>query len=97
MCIVLVPTLGAALVAGTRIMDARHHAFDVIFGALLGMVIAWIAYRQYFPSISDFRAKGRAYPMRTWGNIKTGSGDHDEYDYQQPIVRDEDAAHGSNI
>jgi diacylglycerol diphosphate phosphatase / phosphatidate phosphatase len=67
MFVCLVPTLGAALVAGSRIMDARHHPFDVIFGSLLGIAIAWICYRQYFPSPSDVLAKGRAYPMRTWG------------------------------
>jgi PAP2 superfamily len=95
MFIVLVPSLGAALVAGSRIMDARHHPFDVISGSLIGILIAWIAYRQYFPSISDFRAKGRAHPMRTWGKGPMGRGEHDEYDYQQPIPHDEDAMHSS--
>ena len=67
--VVLVPSLGAALIAGSRIMDARHHPFDVITGSLLGIACAWAAYRQYFPPLSDFRAKGRAYPIRTWGRI----------------------------
>lgn len=67
--LVLIPTLGAALVAGSRIMDARHHPFDVITGSLLGIITAWIAYRQFFPALSDFKAKGRAYPIRTWGHI----------------------------
>ncbi|KIW07069.1 uncharacterized protein PV09_01959 [Verruconis gallopava] len=75
--IVLVPSLGAALIAGSRIMDARHHPFDVITGSLLGIFCAWVAYRQYFPSVSDFRAKGRAYPIRTWGRI---SEDYQEVD-----------------
>lgn len=61
--VVLTPTLGAALVAGSRIMDARHHPFDVISGSLIGMLFAWAAYRQYFPSVTDYHAKGRAYPM----------------------------------
>lgn len=61
--IVLVPSLGAALIAGSRIMDARHHPFDVITGSLLGIFCAWTAYRQYFPTISDYKAKGRAYPI----------------------------------
>jgi diacylglycerol diphosphate phosphatase/phosphatidate phosphatase len=62
MFIVLTPSLGAALVAGSRIMDARHHPFDVLSGSLIGILVAWAAYRQYFPSPSDFHAKGRAYP-----------------------------------
>ena len=65
--IVLVPTLAAACIAGSRIMDARHHPFDVIFGSILGVLVAWASYRQYFPPVSHTWEKGRAYPMRTWG------------------------------
>jgi diacylglycerol diphosphate phosphatase / phosphatidate phosphatase len=63
MFVVLIPSLGAALVAGSRIMDARHHPFDVLSGSLIGIIIGWAAYRQYFPPVSDYRAKGRAYPI----------------------------------
>jgi diacylglycerol diphosphate phosphatase/phosphatidate phosphatase len=65
--IVLVPTLAASCVAGSRIMDARHHPFDVLFGSLLGILVAWASYRQYFPPVHHVWEKGRAYPMRTWG------------------------------
>ncbi|KAK2752538.1 hypothetical protein FQN55_006651 [Onygenales sp. PD_40] len=65
--IVMAPTLGAGLIAVTRIMDARHHPFDVISGSLLGVVCGWIAYRQYFPPLSESWRKGRAYPIRSWG------------------------------
>ncbi|EFQ99674.1 PAP2 domain-containing protein [Nannizzia gypsea CBS 118893] len=67
--IVMVPTLSAGLVAVSRIMDARHHPFDVISGSLLGVGCGWVAYRQYFPSLSEPWKKGRAYPIRTWGSI----------------------------
>ena len=60
---ILIPSLGAALVAGSRIMDARHHPFDVLSGSLLGILVAWASYRQYFPPLNDFKAKGRAYPI----------------------------------
>ena len=65
--LVLIPLLAASLVAVSRIMDARHHPFDVITGSMLGYSMAWIAYRQYFPAISNPAAKGRAYLRRTWG------------------------------
>ncbi|KAI9674905.1 MAG: hypothetical protein M1829_003645 [Trizodia sp. TS-e1964] len=65
--IVLIPSIGAALIADSRIMDARHHPFDVLFGSLLGIVVAWCSYRQYFPPVSEPWRKGRAYPIRTWG------------------------------
>ena len=48
-------------------MDARHHPFDVISGSALGIVVAWGAYRQYFPPVSESWHKGRAYPIRAWG------------------------------
>jgi hypothetical protein len=65
--IVTIPTIGAGLIAVSRIMDARHHPFDVISGSLLGILVAWGSYRQYFPRLSEWRAKGRAYPIRSWG------------------------------
>ncbi|EGC41452.1 PAP2 domain-containing protein [Histoplasma capsulatum var. duboisii H88] len=67
----LFPTLGAGLIAATRIMDARHHPFDVLFGSLLGILCGYVAYRQYFPPLSEPWRKGRAYPIRTWGTGPT--------------------------
>jgi hypothetical protein len=64
--LVLVPLLAASLVTVSRIMDARHHPFDVVSGAMLGQFIAWVSYRQYFPPITDPTKKGRAYAPRTW-------------------------------
>ncbi|CRG90133.1 hypothetical protein PISL3812_07174 [Talaromyces islandicus] len=69
--IVMIPTLGAALIAVSRIMDARHHPFDVITGSLLGVAMAWAAYRQYFPPLSEPWKKGRAYPIRSWATEPT--------------------------
>lgn len=66
--VIMIPTLAAALVAISRIMDARHHPFDVISGSALGMTVAWLAYRQYFPPISEPWKKGRAYPIRSWAS-----------------------------
>lgn len=65
--LVTIPILAATLVAVSRIMDARHHPFDVITGSLLGVVCAIVSYRQYFPPITEPWRKGRAYPIRTWG------------------------------
>lgn len=33
----------------------------------MGFLIAWAAYRQYFPPVSETWRKGRAYPIRSWG------------------------------
>lgn len=48
-------------------MDARHHPFDVLSGSLMGILVAWGSYRQYFPPVSETWRKGRAYPIRAWG------------------------------
>lgn len=65
--VVIIPTLAASLIAGSRIIDARHHPFDVMFGSALGLLCGWGSYRQYFPPVSHTWEKGRAYPMRSWG------------------------------
>ena len=65
--IVMVPVLGAMLIAVSRIMDARHHPFDVITGSVLGIICAHVSYRQYFPPVTEVWRKGRAYSIRSWG------------------------------
>ncbi|KAJ5724644.1 hypothetical protein N7493_006372 [Penicillium malachiteum] len=65
--LVTIPILAATLVAVSRIMDARHHPFDVITGSFLGIACAVLSYHQYFPPITQSWRKGRAYPIRTWG------------------------------
>lgn len=70
--LVLIPSLIASCIAISRIMDARHHPFDVLFGSAMGILVAWGSYRQYFPPVSNSWLKGRAYPIRTWGKEMKG-------------------------
>lgn len=51
----MVPLAGASLVAVSRTMDNRHHWQDVLIGSLVGLVFAYFAYRQYFPSLADVK------------------------------------------
>ena len=53
-------------------MDARHHPFDVLSGSAMGIGIAWASYRQYFPPLHETWRKGRAYPIRVWGQGPQG-------------------------
>lgn len=97
--VVMIPTLGAALITTTRIMDARHHPFDVISGSILGIICAWCAYRQYFPSISEPWKKGRAYPIRTWASSPrppphADQADLDEYNAAVEPLQRTDSEYG---
>ncbi|KAF8061593.1 PAP2-domain-containing protein [Lyophyllum atratum] len=49
----IAPFSGAALVAISRTMDYRHHWHDVLVGGLLGTVISYFTYRQYYPSLGS--------------------------------------------
>lgn len=53
--VVLVPTLGAALIALSRTEDYRHHFIDVFVGSCLGVVVAVWSYFRLFPGLSDFK------------------------------------------
>ncbi|KAF8136640.1 PAP2-domain-containing protein [Boletus edulis] len=49
----LTPLAGATLVAISRTMDYRHHWHDVVAGSILGLVVSYFAYRQYFTSLAS--------------------------------------------
>jgi hypothetical protein len=82
-------------------MDNRHHPFDVIFGAALGLLLAWMAYRQYFPalyraeggrpySISEFATEKSERPPATYNAPATYSGREPDVEMGVPRPRRKD-------
>lgn len=49
----LSPFSAAALVAISRTMDYRHHWHDVIMGSIVGTLLSYFCYRQYYPSLAS--------------------------------------------
>jgi hypothetical protein len=48
---------------------SSHHPFDVIFGSTLGLLFAWMAYRQYFPPLA-LAEGGRPYSLAEFATEK---------------------------
>lgn len=47
------PFLGALLIATSRLEDYRHDVFDVVIGSILGICIAYLSWRRYYPALSS--------------------------------------------
>lgn len=51
------PFLGALLIAISRLEDYRHDVFDVVVGSSLGLAIAYLSWRRYYPALSSSNCK----------------------------------------
>lgn len=53
--IIYIPILGAVLIAGALTIDEFHNWYDVCAGAVIGIVMAFSAYRMCYAAIWDWR------------------------------------------
>lgn len=53
--LVLAPILGASLIGGSVFVDYNHNWYDILAGAVIGTIMAVIAYRAVWASVLDFR------------------------------------------
>lgn len=59
----LVPLVGAALIAMSRVEDYRHDVLDVSIGSALGMLIAYLSYRKHYRSLGHSKCH-EPYPSK---------------------------------
>ncbi|KAL4813675.1 PAP2 superfamily-domain-containing protein [Aspergillus spinulosporus] len=63
MILAFVPWAVAFFISASRWFDYRHHGFDIIFGSVLGMSVAWVAFRLYSPPLE--RGSGWSWGARS--------------------------------
>ncbi|MCJ1372227.1 hypothetical protein MMC20_003450 [Loxospora ochrophaea] len=80
-----IPPATAIYVCSTRYSDFRHHGFDILFGALMGMLLAWGSFRWFHPAIRQGR--GWSWGPRSAGRAWMG---WDRYAMEDDKAREEE-------
>ncbi|KAG0323566.1 phosphatidic acid phosphatase type, partial [Podila horticola] len=73
--ILVIPIMGALLVAISRVRDYRHSAVDVTWGSIIGTIFAVFAYFQYYPSLTKVTSHV-PYPPRDFSKLVKDEGGH---------------------
>ncbi|KAK8166850.1 PAP2 domain-containing protein [Phyllosticta citrichinensis] len=65
----VLPVAVAVFISASRYFDFRHHGFDILFGSLLGIAMAWLSFRWYHLPIREGAgwAWGARSRNRAWG------------------------------
>ncbi|KAJ6611751.1 phosphatidic acid phosphatase type 2/haloperoxidase [Mycena sp. CBHHK59/15] len=65
MILMFAPLLGATLISGALTIDEFHNWYDVLAGGIIGTCTAFVAFRQTFAAIFDFRFNHILLPRTT--------------------------------
>ncbi|KAI9681782.1 MAG: hypothetical protein M1829_000527 [Trizodia sp. TS-e1964] len=89
------PLLGALLIAISRCEDYRHDVYDVTVGSLLGLLIAYLSYRRYYPRL---RARACDIPYSSRAVLSKAKASRRDRDEEEGLVRSmrDYSASGSN-
>ncbi|KAM0274409.1 hypothetical protein ACHAQH_007878 [Verticillium albo-atrum] len=95
LCIVVVPFFLSVFIAGSRWFDFRHHAFDIIFGYLIGVLTSIFAFYYYHLPIRNGAGWAwgpRSHDKAWWSGVGSYSYATDKKDFIK--VSDEEEALG---
>ncbi|KAG0019172.1 hypothetical protein BGZ82_000227 [Podila clonocystis] len=73
--ILIIPIMGALLIAISRVRDYRHSGVDVTWGSIIGIIFAIFAYFQYYPSLAK-TGSHVPHPPRDFGQLVKNSEGH---------------------
>jgi len=99
LCIAVMPFFGSIFIAGSRWWDFRHHAFDILFGYLIGTIAAFFAFRYYHLPISNGAGWSwgpRSHDKAFWAGVGSFSYATDRLRGQYRSGDEEEALHASS-
>ncbi|KAK0108432.1 hypothetical protein ONS95_003236 [Cadophora gregata] len=85
--VTIMPLLLASLIGGSMYISYQHHAYEVVFGAVIGIVVGALGYRSSYAAVFDFRYNHIPLPP-------FGARVRFEYDIDTPSFKSASAAGG---
>lgn len=98
--IMVLPTFLSVFIAGSRWFDFRHHAFDIIFGYLIGVITAVFGFHFYHLPIRNGAGWAwgpRSHDKAWWSGVGSNSYATDRDDYLMKQGDEEDAIHHNAV